>query len=545
MDEMRASIYARYSSDLQRPESIEDQVRQCREWIQSKDWILHEHNIFTDYAISGADANRPEYMRLKEAAQQREFDVIVVDDLSRLGRDMAESTKIFRDLNAIGASIISVSDGIDTSKPSGKLPYYLKGMMNEVFLDDMRAKIVRGLKGQVLRGYSAGGRVYAYTTTQILDPSGAKDKFGRPKRIGCEIQIDEAQAKVVREIFRMSVAGHGYRSIADHLNKRGTPSPHAGIGTRKGYWSRSTVKSILDQRKYLGDWTWNKTRWVNKMQGGKRIVHEKPQSEWVQYFNENLRIISDECWESAHPAKSQHRARRSGRRGTYPLSGVLKCDQCGSSLVVQNSGRYSAYVCNGYRNGGRSVCTNNHRVSRHVVERAFFQELKSILENPLVFAELEHRTMSALEARLKSGKHEFRVLQRSKCETERQINNLLGMVELGDVSQAISKRLIDRENQLLAVKAQLLRTSTEKPPTRRLINGWVKRNLDKLQDLLKSHSEYVTLFQQEIRNLFPDRLTVCQERSTQSVLFKISGKLYPLRSLNFPTSLMSHSGTGN
>ena len=107
-----------------------------------------------------------------------------------------------------------------------------------------------------------------------------------------------------------------------------------GVGTRKGYWSRSTVKSILDQRKYLGDWTWNKTRWVNKMQGGKRIVREKPQSEWVQYFNENLRIVSDELWETAHPAKSQRKTRRSGRRGTYSLSGVLKCDQCGSSLVV-------------------------------------------------------------------------------------------------------------------------------------------------------------------------------------------------------------------
>jgi hypothetical protein len=94
-------------------------------------------------------------------------------------------------------------------------------MMNEMFLDDLKAKIIRGLKGQVTRGYSAGGRVYGYKTRQILDPSGATDKFGRPKRLGCEVVIDKQQAKIVRKIFQMKRSGFGYRAIAEYLNGKG------------------------------------------------------------------------------------------------------------------------------------------------------------------------------------------------------------------------------------------------------------------------------------------------------------------------------------
>ncbi len=132
---------------------------------------------------------------------------------------MAESAQIFKELSYIGVRIVGVSDGIDTSSPCAKTPFFVKGMMNEIFLDDLKAKIVRGLKGQVTRGYSAGGRVYGYKTRQILDPSGATDKFGRPKRLGCEVIVDQKQAKIVQKIFELRQSGLGCRAIAEFLNK--------------------------------------------------------------------------------------------------------------------------------------------------------------------------------------------------------------------------------------------------------------------------------------------------------------------------------------
>ena len=193
MDEMNAAIYARYSSDLQRPESIEDQVRQCREWAQSKGWTVREHNVFTDYAVTGTDANRPEYLRLKAAARDGQFQAVVVDDLSRLGRDTAESIRVFQELSSLSVRILGVADGIDTSNSAGKLPYYFKSIMNELYLDDLKEKVLRGMKGQVERGFSVGGRVYGYRQEEVPDPTGARDKHGRPKRLGVKIEIDPEQ----------------------------------------------------------------------------------------------------------------------------------------------------------------------------------------------------------------------------------------------------------------------------------------------------------------------------------------------------------------
>ncbi|MEW5794854.1 MAG: recombinase family protein, partial [Candidatus Zixiibacteriota bacterium] len=389
---MNAAIYARYSSDAQNPRSLDDQVNECRDFAARRDLSVSDEHIFRDAALSGSDSRRPEYLRLKQYAVQGKFANIIVDDLSRLGRDIAESAIVFRELSELGVTLLAVADGIDTSNPSAKIPYYFKGIMNEMFLDDMRAKIVRGLKGQVLRGYSAGGRVYGYQTRQILDPSGATDKFGRPKRLGCEIQIYPDQAKVVKQIFEMKASGYGYRSIADHLNRLGVPSPHAGCGRRSGFWSRSTLRAMVHQRKYLGDWTWSKTRWVKRSQGAKRVKKTKPVSEWVPYKCEALRIISNEIWDKIHSKRSGVWRPRAGPRGHYLLSGVLKCDRCGASVVAQNSGRSSVYLCGGYRNGGTSVCSNNQRISRFVLEKKLCDELNLVLTDPEVLEELARQT---------------------------------------------------------------------------------------------------------------------------------------------------------
>jgi site-specific DNA recombinase len=96
--------------------------------------------------------------------------------------------------------------------------------------------------------------------------------------------------------------------------------------------------------------------------------------------------------------------RYAGGRGQYVLSGVLKCADCGSSLVVQNSGRYSCFICNGYRNGGTAVCARNHRISRHVVGKAFFDELRSVFMNPRILKTLKQSVEKAIRVGLTNRK---------------------------------------------------------------------------------------------------------------------------------------------
>ena len=93
---MRAAIYARYSSDMQRTASIEDQARNCRRRAEAEGWKIVA--TFSDAAISGSDSNRPQYQAMQAAAERGDFEVLLLDDLSRLARDSVEQERIIRRL---------------------------------------------------------------------------------------------------------------------------------------------------------------------------------------------------------------------------------------------------------------------------------------------------------------------------------------------------------------------------------------------------------------------------------------------------------------
>jgi site-specific DNA recombinase len=104
---MKAALYARFSTDLQRATSIEDQFRNCRKRAEVEGWTIVA--TFADAAMSGSDANRPQYRTMLEAAARREFDVLIVDDLSRLTRDSVECERAIRRLEFSGMRIVATS----------------------------------------------------------------------------------------------------------------------------------------------------------------------------------------------------------------------------------------------------------------------------------------------------------------------------------------------------------------------------------------------------------------------------------------------------
>ncbi|MFH1373722.1 MAG: recombinase family protein [bacterium] len=544
MADMRCAIYARYSSDAQNPRSLDDQIRECENKARHQGWTVLDGHIYRDAAESGSNVDRHAYLRLKESARRGEFDCILVDDLSRLGRDVAESASIFNELNRLGVRIVGVADGIDTSNPSAKIPFYFKGIMNELFLDDLKAKIVRGLKGQVLRGYSAGGRVYGYQTNQIFDPSGATDKFGRPKRIGCEVLVDEEQAGVIRRIFEMRRSGHGYRSIADRLNSDGIPSPHQGCGRRAGYWGASTIRTLLKQQKYLGDWTWNKTKWLNKQGSGPRLKRSRPASDWVVFKSENLRIVSDELWLKAHECDQYRSNRSGGRRGSYLLSGLIKCSECGASMVVQNSTRYSCYMCNGYRNGGRSVCDNNHRVSRGQLEKAFLCELTELLTNPTTATAIVKEAKRISKGVAERANQNHRSLQDTWQEVSQQVKSLLDFIQAGDSSTAVRQRLAQKEAELVILELRHNASMTSDAADFTITTDWILDKLNNLNSVLKTHVSDVGSLKRELFILFPGGLEVSSTLRGDHTEFRVKGTAKPMQAALLSTSIMNGSGAG-
>ena len=111
---MRAAVYARYSSENQRPESIADQVASCRRLASERGFEVPDEHVYADEAASGALTDRSGLKALRAAAEQGQFQVVLVDDLSRLARNTLLMLSVLEEFRFNGVRVVSVADGLDT-----------------------------------------------------------------------------------------------------------------------------------------------------------------------------------------------------------------------------------------------------------------------------------------------------------------------------------------------------------------------------------------------------------------------------------------------
>ncbi|HEY2133816.1 MAG TPA: recombinase family protein [Acetobacteraceae bacterium] len=106
---MHVAHYARYSSDLQRDESVEGQLRVCRARVEREGWTTVA--TFADHAISGATNVRPEFQRLTDRLRNRDFDIVLAESLDRFSRDMEHIAGFFKQVSFAGARIVTLAEG--------------------------------------------------------------------------------------------------------------------------------------------------------------------------------------------------------------------------------------------------------------------------------------------------------------------------------------------------------------------------------------------------------------------------------------------------
>jgi site-specific DNA recombinase len=261
---VRASIYARYSSENQREASIEDQVRLCKARIEAEGWTLAA--TYTDFAQSGATHLRPGYQQLLADARAGTFDIVVAEALDRLSRDQEHVAGFYKQLTFSRVKIVTVAEG-----EINELHVGLKGTMNALFLRDLAQKVRRGLEGRVRAGRSGGGVCYGYDVVREFDPAG-NPVYGARK-------INVTEAAVVRRVFQQFASGASPRIISIQLNKEGLVGPHGrpwSPSTIYGNWRRGT--GLLNNELYIGRLVWNCQRFITDPATGKRQARAK--STW-------------------------------------------------------------------------------------------------------------------------------------------------------------------------------------------------------------------------------------------------------------------------
>jgi site-specific DNA recombinase len=405
----RAAIYARYSSDLQRDASIEDQVRSATSLCRAHGWDIVD--IFADHAISGASVLRPGYQRLLADVRAQKLDVIVAEGLDRLSRDQEHIAGLFKQLSFVGVRLITVAEG-----EVGELHVGLKGTMNALFLKDLAIKTHRGLRGRVAQGRSGGGRCYGYALV-----AGPIQSDGLPER-GLR-RIDPMEGRIVKRIFRDYAAGRSARKIALDLNREGVAGPSGkawGASTIAGNAARGT--GILNNELYIGRLVWNRLRYIKDPATGRRVSRLNNASEVIVTDVPDLRIVDDGLWQAVKNRQATMTIKRDGgdgdadgfwnrRRPRYLFSGLLQCGVCGGGFSKISA---SHFGCSTARNKG--TCDNRLSIRRDVVESTVLDALRHHLMDPELYA-IFVREFTAEYNRLQADKGKER--QRRESELNR------------------------------------------------------------------------------------------------------------------------------
>jgi DNA invertase Pin-like site-specific DNA recombinase len=352
---MKAAVYARYSSENQRPESITDQVSACRRFAAQHGHTVLDPHIYADEALSGARKDRPSLKALVGAASSGDFEMVLVDDLSRLARDNYLMLTLMEELEYEGVRVVSVADGIDSSDGEATLGIQMRGIFNQLALDDLKKKTLRGQIGQLERGYFVGGRTFGYRS--VAHGEVRLDKKGRERPEGYKMEINPSQAAVVLRVFKEFADGKSQTAIVKTLNDEGVSGPFKS-GKK---WSPSTLHRMLTNEKYIGTWIWNRTENRRDPRTGRKRQHQKPKTEWIVKQHDDLQIIPGDLWKTVQARKDETRETWPGGKGkrgfvgqkaskekhypTHLLAGSMTCGSCGGTIGLVSGKGDGYYGC--------------------------------------------------------------------------------------------------------------------------------------------------------------------------------------------------------
>ena len=475
---MKAVIYARYSSDNQREESIEGQIRECTEYAVRNDITILSSYI--DRALSARTADRPEFQRMIADSEKRLFDVVLVWKLDRFSRDRYDSAHYKHILKKNGVRVISARENISEGPEGIILESMLEGYA-EYYSAELSEKIQRRQKENALKCRSNGGNV----------PLGYK--------IGSDgvLEIDPATAPLVEEIFSRYESGETIKAIADSLNER-------GLRTRKNRPFRVASLSVtLKNRKYIGEYKYASTVIPN----GIPAIISLDLFERVQQ-----RMVGNKRAPSRTKADTE-----------YLLTTKLFCGDCGRLMVGEsgtsatNGVKHYYYKCGGAK---RKLGCKRRAVKKRWIERAAViatiervlrdDEIDRIADAIIDLQNREDTTLPALRQQLK--------------DCEQGIENMLNAIQMGILTPSTKTRLEELESQRESLKVSILQAELERPKyTKEQIVSWINRfkygNVDDIE------------YQRQIIDTFINAIYVYDDKLVFTYNFKDGTEAIPLKAV--------------
>ena len=437
----RAAIYSRYSTDLQSESSIADQEAVARDYAMREG--LDVVATYSDAALSGGSMfGRDGLQDLLLDARAGRFDVIVVEELDRLSRDMEDLAGIHKRMNHLGIEIRAIHEGVANTITVG-----LRGLVGQLYREDLAHKTRRGMRGKVDAGMLAAGGAYGYQVNP-LEP-------GRPT-------IVPEQAEIVTRIFTEYANGQSSREIAAGLNADGIPGPRGSIWAASaiyGWEKRGT--GILRNPLYVGRIVWNRTRFTKDPDTGRRVSRVNDEKDRVTKEAPEFRIVDQALFDVVQAAlkeRTQVREAPRPRKPTRLLSGLLKCGSCGggmSSCGKDKSGK-SRLVCT--RHTESRACPDPKTFYAEWVEELVLDTLRRELQDPRHLVEYVKAYNEARQEFARDVTRRRSMLERRIRDLDGEIGRMLQLLIKGIGSEErIGAEMKTKEAELQAAKSELER----------------------------------------------------------------------------------------
>ncbi len=433
----RAALYARFSSDNQREESIDAQLRAMREYCQRNKVVIT--NEYCDHARSATTDDRPEFQKMIRESKNCDFDLVIVHKLDRFSRDRYDSAYYKRELKKCGVSLVSVLENLDDSPESIILESVLEGM-SEYYSRNLAREVMKGMRESALQCRAIGG----------FAPFGYKVN---PETKHYEINEEEADA--VRMIFDNVLHGVGYSEIISNLNAM-------GFRTRGGnVFGKNSLYEILRNEKYHGVYVFNRA--AGKDYNGRRNNHRsKPIGDMIRIEGGVPAIVSEEVWEGVQAIlkkRTQHRTTNNSGKETYLLTGKIVCGECGASYtgVRRFSGRsklkYVSYQCSNRKRTASSVC-HNKEIRREYLETFIMQEIARIVFDSANIPKLVKEYYKYHAEFDTESQDKLKMLQGSLQSVTKKIDNIVAAVA-NTGSSALLNSLETYEKEREEIRAKI------------------------------------------------------------------------------------------
>ena len=366
---LRIAPYARVSTDHEEQESsYEAQVKHFKQLIESHtDWELVD--IYADPGLSGKNIKRPNFQRLMNDCECGKVDMIITKSVSRFARNTLDCVKTVRKLKEMGIKVYFEKENLDTMQESSEFVLTIMASLAE---EESRS-ISNNIRWSVKKRFENGEVIL--NTAHFLGYT--KDENGT-------LKIVPEQAITLRRIYGEFLDGYSLKEIADGLMRDGILSPSG-----KSRWHPTTIKSILQNEKYMGDSHLQKT-YLPDFLSPRRIKNEG-QADSYYVEDSHAAIISKEMFDLVQQEfKGRNELRSSNRTGhgkysgKYAFSGMIVCGECGETY--RRHQQYNAYkkyyiwVCKRHENKGKDYCSAKP-ISESALERAFIRALNGLIEN--------------------------------------------------------------------------------------------------------------------------------------------------------------------